>query len=62
MYKDDTARELKDCVNELCLRCGDYKQEHLGACEGCRWLEVRRRDIGGDAAKHEADADPGGRS
>ena len=25
------------CRNELCLRCGDYKQAHLGACDDCRW-------------------------
>ena len=30
-------RELRDCRNELCLRCGQYKQRHLGACDGCRW-------------------------
>ena len=29
--------DFKDCRNELCLRCGDYKRAHLGACEGCRW-------------------------
>ena len=29
--------DLKDCRNELCLRCGDYKQAHLGACDDCRW-------------------------
>ena len=28
---------LKDCRNELCLRCGQYKTAHLGSCEGCRW-------------------------
>ena len=39
-----TKRELKDCVNELCLRCGDYKEEHLGRCDGCRWKEVRHPD------------------
>ena len=33
-------RELRDCRNELCLKCGDYKQRHLGACDGCRWKEV----------------------
>ncbi len=27
------------CRNELCLRCGNYKQRHLGACDGCRWKE-----------------------
>lgn len=35
-------RELKTCANELCLRCGEYKQEHLGACNGCRWLSARQ--------------------
>ena len=33
---------LKDCVNELCLKCGQYRNEHLGACDGCRWLKPRR--------------------
>ena len=33
------VRDLKDCRNELCLRCGEYKQRHLGACDGCRWKE-----------------------
>ena len=32
-------RELKDCRNELCLKCGDYKMRHKGACDGCRWKE-----------------------
>ena len=32
-------RDLKDCRNELCLKCGEYKQRHLGACDGCRWKE-----------------------
>lgn len=30
-------KRYKDCRNELCLKCGDYKQRHLGACDGCRW-------------------------
>ena len=30
-------RELKDCRNELCLKCGKYRDAHLGACNGCRW-------------------------
>ena len=33
-------KELKDCRNELCLKCGNYTQAHNGACNGCRW----RRD------------------
>lgn len=37
----EDASNLRDCVNELCLRCGSYKEEHLGACDGCRWKQVR---------------------
>ena len=29
--------ELRDCRNELCLKCGQYKDAHLGACDGCRY-------------------------
>ena len=32
------TRELRDCQNELCLKCGEYKERHNGACNGCRWL------------------------
>ena len=33
-------RDLKDCRNELCLKCGDYKLAHKGACDGCRWKDM----------------------
>ena len=33
-------KKLKDCRNELCLKCGNYKQKHLGACDGCRWRNM----------------------
>ena len=23
--------------NELCLKCGKYREAHNGACDGCRW-------------------------
>lgn len=36
---ENLVRKYNDCRNELCLRCGDYKMRHKGACEGCRWLE-----------------------
>jgi len=36
---EELSRNLKDCRNELCLRCGDYHQRHMGACSGCRWLD-----------------------
>lgn len=32
-------RDLRDCRNELCLRCGNYKEAHKGACDGCRWKD-----------------------
>ena len=38
--RDALRKELKDCRNELCLRCGDYHRSHLGACDGCRWKDV----------------------
>lgn len=31
------AKDYRDCRNELCLRCGEYQERHLGACDGCRW-------------------------
>jgi len=36
-----TEGELRDCVNELCLKCGSYREAHLGACDGCRWKAVK---------------------
>lgn len=32
-----SGRDFRDCRNELCLRCGNYRQKHMGACNGCRW-------------------------
>ena len=29
--------ELRNCRNELCLKCGQYKQSHLGACDDCKY-------------------------
>ena len=33
--------ELKNCRNELCLKCGAYRNAHKGACDSCRWLKVK---------------------
>ena len=38
--RDKVKSDLKDCRNELCLRCGEYKTAHLGSCDGCRWKDV----------------------
>ena len=34
---EDCRRNYDMCRNELCLKCGDYKMAHKGACDGCRW-------------------------
>lgn len=34
---ENLEKELRDCRNELCYKCGTYKNRHLGACDGCRW-------------------------
>lgn len=39
--RDNIRAELKDCVNELCLKCGTYHESYLGACDGCRWKAVK---------------------
>ena len=30
-------KELWNCRNELCLRCGKYEKAYLGACNDCRY-------------------------
>lgn len=32
--------ELNNCRDELCLKCGEYRNRHLGACNGCRYKEI----------------------
>jgi len=34
-----SQRRAQDARNELCQRCGRYKEAHKGACDGCRWKE-----------------------
>ena len=41
-YKAQLAasqRRAQDARNELCLKCGRYREAHNGACDGCRWKE-----------------------
>lgn len=35
--------ELRDCRNELCLKCGNYHEAHNGACNGCRWRQSHEK-------------------
>ena len=37
----NTESDLHDCVNEMCYLCGNYKTEHMGSCNGCRWKAVK---------------------
>lgn len=38
--KAEMQAELRNCRNELCLRCGNYHNAHNGACDGCRYKDV----------------------
>jgi len=31
--------EYDNCRNELCYKCGEYKNRHLNACDGCRYKD-----------------------
>lgn len=33
----ELLKELWNCRNELCLKCGEYHNAHKGACEDCRY-------------------------
>ena len=33
----EAKSELADMRNELCCKCGNYREAHNGACDGCRW-------------------------
>ena len=34
---ESSQRRERAARNELCQKCGKYKEEHNGACNGCRW-------------------------
>lgn len=40
MVEKELVAMLRDCRNELCLRCGAYHEAHNGACNGCRWRDM----------------------
>ena len=35
--RDELKKELATMRNELCCKCGNYREAHNGACDGCRW-------------------------
>ena len=38
--RDEARKELDAMRNELCCKCGNYREAHNGACDGCRWKEA----------------------
>jgi hypothetical protein len=38
---EEARNRLQDCINELCQYCGKYKNEHEGACDGCKWEALK---------------------
>ena len=46
-------RELRNCRNELCLKCGLYHRAHEGVCNGCRYRHA------GEWSDDIRDGDPG---
>ena len=38
--RDELKKELHEAKNELCYMCGNYREAHNGACDGCRWNGV----------------------
>ena len=44
--RDELKKELAAMRNELCYLCGKYREDHNGACDGCRWKEAALK--GGD--------------
>lgn len=37
MTKEEIIKELWNCRDELCLKCGQYKEAWNGACKDCRY-------------------------
>lgn len=35
----EIQRSARNARNELCQRCGKYRESHNGACDGCKWKE-----------------------
>ena len=38
--RDELEKKLAAMQNELCFKCGNYREAHNGACDGCRWKEA----------------------
>ena len=40
--RDEVRKQLHEAKNELCCKCGNYREAHNGACDGCRWKERKQ--------------------
>ena len=38
--RDELKMKLAAMRNDLCYKCGNYREAHNGACDGCRWKEA----------------------
>ena len=45
----EAKSELAAMRNELCFKCGNYREAHNGACDGCRWEKAVLKDGESDA-------------
>ena len=36
---EQILNDLQECRNEMCFRCGNYINAHLGDCDGCKWKD-----------------------
>ena len=37
---DNVKAERDAAVYELCCNCGNYREAHNGACDGCQWKDA----------------------
>lgn len=49
----EAKSELAAMRNELCCKCGNYREAHNGACDGCRWGKAALK--GGDLTENRTD-------
>ena len=47
--RDEMKKELAAMRNELCFKCGNYREAHNGACDGCRWKKAALKGGESDA-------------
>ena len=50
---NEAKSELAAMRNELCCKCGNYREAHNGACDGCRWKKADLK--GGDLPENRTD-------